>query len=111
MMYCPRCNNTHWTRTEASRAADHFAILRLKRSYRCNKCGRIQLGSVFLDFKWPKLSEKKRKKSPPKKENVKCPNCGGEVRRSRRRGLERFLIFWRAYRCSHCDIRFRSLKA
>ena len=112
MMHCPRCNNTHWTRTKARRAEDSLAILRLKRPYRCIKCDRIQLGSIFLDFKWPKISEKNRKRERRKKDspNVKCPACGGEVRRSRRRGIERLLIFWRAYRCSHCDIRFRSLK-
>ncbi|MBI2149534.1 MAG: hypothetical protein HYU27_02870 [Acidobacteria bacterium] len=112
MMYCPRCNNTHWVKTGKRRPEDRLAILRLKRPYKCIKCDRIQLGSIFLDYKWPKLfSRKKReKRSKADKEQVKCPHCGGAVRRSRRKGLERLLIFWRAYRCSQCDVRFLSFK-
>lgn len=112
MMYCARCNNTHWVKMEPRRSADRLAMLRLKRPYRCIKCDRIQLGSIFLDFKWSKLAKPKRKigRDKPNTSDLKCPECGGTVRRSRRRGIERLLFFTRAYRCSECATRFRTFK-
>ena len=112
MMYCPKCNNTHWVKIKPRRLADRLAILRLKRPYQCIKCDRIQLGSIFLDFKWSSPRKPKRKipRDKPNASDLKCPECGGSVRRSRRRGVERLLFFLRAYRCSQCEARFRTFK-
>jgi hypothetical protein len=81
----------------------------LKRPYRCIKCDRIQLGSIFLDFSLPKPRKAKRGFKEDEA-NLKCPECGGNARRSRRRGIERFLFFAKAYRCFQCQARFRAIK-
>jgi hypothetical protein len=108
MMYCPRCKNTHWVQTKPRHFADRMAVLRLKRPYKCIKCDRIQLGSIFLDFKWPKPSKPKRKtpRGKTSKPELKCPECGETVRRSHRRGIERLFFFTKAYRCKKCETRF-----
>ena len=108
MMYCPKCNNTHWVKTKPRHFTDRLGILRLKRTYKCIKCNRIQLGSIFLDFKWSTFSIAKRKKprNKPNKPALKCPECGGNTRRSHRKGIERLMFFTKAYRCAECKARF-----
>ena len=90
---------------------EQIAFLVLKRPYRCIKCDRIQLGSIFLDFTLSRprkpRRKKERKETPPL--NLKCPECGGSVRRSRRHGVERLFFFAKAYRCSECEHRFRNI--
>jgi hypothetical protein len=111
MMYCPRCNNTHWEPVEPRNFLDRLAILRLQRPYRCEKCDRVRLGWIFLDSN--SKPRKPRRKIPfatLRVEDMRCPECGGGVRRSRRNGLERWLIFIRVYRCMECRNRFRTLK-
>jgi hypothetical protein len=112
MMYCPRCNNTHWIRTKRKTILERISLLALKRPYRCKKCDRVQLGSIFLDFTLSGPRKPKRKIARDKKDSsdLKCPECGGNVRRSHRRGLERVLFFTRAYRCFDCEARFRTIK-
>src|SRR5690349_21775679 len=112
MMYCPRCNNTHWVPTEGRDVLEQLAWVILKRPYRCIKCDRVQLGSLFLDFHLtgPRKPKRKIPRDKKKIQDLKCPECGSSVRRSRRRGLERLLFFTRAYRCSDCDARFRTFK-
>jgi DNA-directed RNA polymerase subunit RPC12/RpoP len=106
-MYCPRCNNTHWLIARPRDWLDRLAILRLKRPYRCIKCERVRLGYIFLDFRTsrPRKREKKQHESI-----LKCPWCGGVVRRTHRKALERLLFFVRAYRCIECQARFRTFK-
>src|SRR5258706_4973498 len=106
MMYCPRCNNTHWDKIKGRHFKDHLAILRLKRPFRCTKCDRVRLGSVFLDFSWSRVRKSKRKPpiSKSEAENMRCPECGGGVRRSHRGTIERLLFFVQAYRCLHCQV-------
>src|SRR5438094_328516 len=112
MMYCPRCNNTHWVKIKARDYRDRLAILRLKRPYRCTKCDRTRLGSIFLDFTLSRPRKPKRKVPVDKSDTsvLRCPECGGGVRRSRRHAIERLLFFIRAYRCLQCKARFRTLK-
>jgi DNA-directed RNA polymerase subunit RPC12/RpoP len=94
MLYCPGCNNTHWTPT-GKFSVLHF--LRLKRELKCGKCGKIMLGSIFLDT------------GSVKDRRVPCPECKARSSRSRRKGMERLLIFVRAYRCQECKHRFHRL--
>jgi DNA-directed RNA polymerase subunit RPC12/RpoP len=89
---------------------EQLAWLVLKRPYRCIKCDRIQLGFIFLDFHSPGRQKPRHKSRKKQAEEIKCPECGGTVRRSRRRGIERLLFFSKAYRCSECEIRFRTFK-
>src|SRR5262245_29485305 len=113
MMQCKRCNNTHWVKAAGHLRKYPFAILRLHRPYKCIKCGRIQTGSIFFIDKWAEYSEKrnKRREALRKTAKLRCPKCGSEVRRSRRRGLELIFIFWRAFRCLKCRKRFWSLQS
>jgi uncharacterized protein with PIN domain len=112
MMYCPRCNNTYWVRSRPRDVSERLAILRLKRPYRCTKCGRMRLGSIFLDFKWfgPRKPKRKFVRDKGSASSLTCPECGSGVRRSRRRALERVLFFLKAYRCVDCRARFWTLK-
>src|SRR5437867_4496560 len=111
MMYCRRCNNTHWEKMKPRGVIERLALLRLKRPYRCTKCSRIKLGSIFLNFRPRKPSVRSRKERHHKKiSDMKCPRCGAPVRRSHRRGLERLLFFTKAYRCGECETRFRSFR-
>jgi transcriptional regulator NrdR family protein len=112
MMYCPRCNNTHWKPTEGRKLRERLAWLLLRRPYRCIKCERIQLASIFLDFQWPGPRKPRRKIARDQGDitELKCPECGGSVRRSRRRGIERLMFFAKAYRCSECTARFKTFK-
>ena len=92
---------------------DRLAILRLHRPYLCIKCKRVRLGWVFLDFtlRRPTLHPKRKIAfDKPHLVDLRCPECGGDVRRSRRTLIERMLIFIRPYRCLRCDVRFRTLK-
>jgi len=109
MMYCRRCNNTHWERTKPQGLLERLAFLRLQRPYRCTKCGRIKFGSIFLNFKHSKTSMRNLKEHHKSKE-MKCPRCGGHVRRSHRHGIEKLLFFTKTYRCSECETRFRKFK-
>src|SRR5205085_8961955 len=95
MMYCRRCNNTHWARIKPRGFRDHLAILSLRCPYRCLKCERVRLGWLFSDSK--------------KKPAVTCPECGSKAQRTRRKPFERALLFIRAYRCLNCKARFRTL--
>jgi uncharacterized protein with PIN domain len=107
MMYCRRCNNTHWAKTQARNALDRLALLILRRPYQCNKCERIQLGSIFIDIK--ARSRKRQRRILQQRTDhskIKCPECGGTVHRCRRRTIERLLVFTRAYRCFKCEARF-----
>ena len=113
MMYCPRCNNTHWVTGEPRGLLDNLSWLVLRRRYRCIKCDHSRFGSVFLDFQTSKPLKPKRKIARDRKDitELRCPECGGEnIRRSRRRGFERLLLFSRAYRCAACEVRFRTIK-
>lgn len=91
---------------------EQLALLLLRRPYRCIKCDRIQLGSIFLDFQWRGPRKPRRKVARDRDDitEMKCPECGGPVRRSRRRGFERLMFFSRAYRCSECEARFKTFK-
>src|SRR5262245_59789961 len=95
MMYCPRCNNTYWIRIDPRGIKDRIAVLRLKRPYRCVKCERVRLGSIFLKFVEPEL---------------KCPKCGSDVRRAHRSPWERMILIVRPYRCLKCQARFRKFR-
>jgi len=79
-------------------------LLGLRREYRCLKCEKVLVGSIFMDTSTLKRSFRKRKESKPKL--PACPACGKDVRRSHRKGLERLLPFWRVYRCKECRHRF-----
>jgi DNA-directed RNA polymerase subunit RPC12/RpoP len=94
MLYCPSCNNTHWT---ATGNFNILAFLRLKRELKCGKCGKIVLGSIFVDT------------GVVKERKVHCPACNARSKRSRRTGLVRLLIFVRAYRCQACKHRFHKV--
>jgi DNA-directed RNA polymerase subunit RPC12/RpoP len=100
MLYCPRCNNTHWTPAEMKGMRPLLAVLTLQRPYSCLKCGKITLGSVFLERR-----SLNRDKSP----KVDCPRCGSATHRSRRQSVERLIPWLKAYRCSNCNSRFRRL--
>jgi transcriptional regulator NrdR family protein len=40
----------------------------------------------------------------------RCPRCQSkDVNRSHRKGYEKFLVFWRMYRCDDCQHRFAAL--
>src|SRR5262249_47054940 len=106
MMKCPGCNNTHWIRSAPRGFADRLAILRLKRPYRCLKCNSVRLASIFTDFT-SDPDEHKFNLAQTVMWELKCPECGGRVRRSRRNVLERLVFFVRAYRCLACRTRFR----
>ena len=111
MMYCPRCNNTHWVKTNHRNLKDRLAILLLRRPLRCIKCDRVRLGSIFLDFK--PLGARKPKRKIARDNDIselKCPQCGSSVRRSHRRSIERLIFFIRAYRCLDCRTRFRTVR-
>jgi DNA-directed RNA polymerase subunit RPC12/RpoP len=95
MLYCPGCNNTHWTATGKFRV---LAFLRLKRELKCGKCGKIMFGSIFVDTGTAK-----------KERRVLCPTCKARSVRSRRTALERLLIVVRPYRCQECKLRFHKL--
>jgi hypothetical protein len=111
MIYCPRCNNTHWVTTRHRDWLDRLAILRLKRPYRCIKCDRVRLGTIFLDFGISRPRQTRRKLVENEDAPLlKCPTCGGVVRRAHRRMIERLLFFVRAYRCLECQSRFRTFK-
>jgi DNA-directed RNA polymerase subunit RPC12/RpoP len=105
MLYCPRCNNTHWKRVAAKGAADRLLRLRLKRQYRCLKCDKVLTASIFADFEWHMFRSRPRRSAEPR-----CPACGNSSRRSRRQLLERLFPFWRAYRCNECSRRFRAFQ-
>jgi hypothetical protein len=108
-MHCPKCNNTNWVIAEHRSFMDRLAILRLKRPYQCIKCERIRLGWVFLRL----LSHATVSHSRPsdaKWDELKCPECGGDVRRSHRRTIDRMLFFLTPYRCLECRTRFRIVK-
>src|SRR5215470_483506 len=112
MMYCPRCNNTHWTITKPRGWLDRLAILRLKRPFLCIKCERVRLGSIFLDLRTSMFRKPRRKREENQHGSIlKCPSCGGVVRRVHRKMLERALFFVRAYRCIECQTRFRTFRA
>lgn len=91
---------------------EQMAWLILRRPYRCIKCDRVQLGSVFLDFHLGGARKPKRKVARDHKDisKLKCPECGSAVRRSRRKGIEKLIFFARAYRCHECEARFRTYK-
>jgi DNA-directed RNA polymerase subunit RPC12/RpoP len=110
MMYCRRCNNTHWEKSEPQGLLEWLAFLRLQQPYRCTKCGRIKFGSIFLNFKRSNAAMRNSKEQHRKSRVMKCPRCGGHVRRSHRKGIEKLLFFTKTYRCSECETRFRKLK-
>src|SRR5215831_1170163 len=112
MMYCPRCNNTHWVKAAARDFCDNLSWLALTRLYRCIKCDGVQRGSVFLDFHLSTPRKPRRRIAWDRQDSSEliCPQCGGGVRRSRRRGLEQLLFFSRAYRCLACEARFRTVR-
>ena len=90
---------------------ERLSFLLLRRPYRCIKCQRVQLGFLFLDFHWQSVCNLKRKTTARDTKTLaelKCPECGGQVWRSRRRGVERLLFFTKAYRCCECEARFRT---
>jgi hypothetical protein len=93
MLYCPRCNNTHWSPTEQTKL---LLLLRLKKELQCGKCGKVMPGSIFM-----------RTSGTEKERKVHCPSCTASATRSRRTGFERLLFFLRAYRCKECKTRFR----
>jgi hypothetical protein len=95
MLYCPSCNDTHW---KATRNLKILALLRLKKELQCGKCGKILLGSIFLN------TERK-----PDRRTL-CPACKAKAVRSRRKGIERLMFFIRVYRCQSCKNRFRKLQ-
>ena len=101
-MRCPRCNNTHWLPEPRRLASDYLKLLALKRPFRCLKCDKIMSGLFWLSE--GRSIPKKRSASRP------CPKCGETTQRSRRRRLERVLVFWRAYRCGKCEVRFLSYR-
>lgn len=110
MLYCPRCNNSHWARVAAKTAAERLLVLVLRRRYRCLKCNKVMSASIFTDFKWPRLG------IPRKKKHIKgtgkgtvCPKCGKAARRSHRLIWERLLLVMKTYRCTECRHRFRGL--
>src|SRR5437016_405626 len=98
MLYCRRCNNTHWKRIAPKTVAERLLILGLKRQYLCLKCNKVTVASIFADIDWHRSKSKKPKKAKSNP-TVKCPKCDGETRRSRRKGFERLVPFMRAYRC------------
>jgi DNA-directed RNA polymerase subunit RPC12/RpoP len=75
-----------------------LAAFTLKRTYRCLKCDKVMLGSIFLE---------RRAGNRDKPSKIKCPQCGETTHRSRRSAIERIIPYLRAYRCSKCDSRFR----
>src|SRR5688572_33431649 len=95
MLYCPSCNNTHWTATRKHKV---LALLRLKKELKCGKCGKLALGSIFL------------KTGNTVDRRPLCPDCKIRAVRSRRKGIERFIFFIRVYRCQSCKSRFRKLQ-
>lgn len=98
-MRCPRCNNTHWIPEPRQLATDYARLVVLQRPFRCLKCDKIMNGPFWLSGG---RSKPKNKQGAGRA----CPKCGEPARRSRRRRLERMLIFWRAYRCGKCEVRF-----
>jgi DNA-directed RNA polymerase subunit RPC12/RpoP len=94
MLYCPGCNNTHWTPTGKFKI---LAAIRLKRELKCGKCGKLKFGSIFLDT------------GSVKDRRVLCPTCNSRSIRSRRTTWERLLVFVRPYRCQECKLRFHKL--
>jgi len=109
MLYCPRCNNTHWSRVQTNTFRQALLNVTLRNRYRCMKCEKVVVASMFTDMQWPRLrSRKKRKRKATQQQDPACPSCGKTAtRRSRRKGLERLFPFWRAYRCTDCDHRFK----
>ena len=87
-------------------------LLLLERPYRCLKCNRIRLGSVFLSFtsSVPRMPRRKVIFDNPIRQNMRCPECGGDVRRAHRNVFEKVLIFVRVYRCINCRTRFRAVR-
>jgi hypothetical protein len=107
MLYCPRCNNTHWKALRPKNFSRRLLIFTLRRDYQCLKCDKVLLASLFHDEDWFRslfqLSPGKSNSTYP--EPV-CPECGQTTHRARRKGLERIFFFGRAYRCSDCEYRF-----
>jgi len=109
MMYCPKCNNTHWARIEPRNWMDQIAMLRLRRPYQCTKCERVRLGPLFLDHTPVGPRKSRRQADKVRAAALKCPHCGGVVRRSHRTWMERLLFIIKTYRCTDCRERFRKL--
>jgi len=102
MMYCVNCRNMHWGPAGFKRLRDYVALLLLVRPYRCQKCNIIQSGFILnVD------SSGRRRDRPQQNAEAKCPACGAHARRVRRSFVERLLVFFHAYECSACGIRFR----
>src|SRR5688572_26240457 len=95
MLYCPSCNDTHW---KATRSRKLLALLRLKKELQCGKCGKVLLGSIFLNT------------GNTADRRARCPACKAKAVRSRRKGIERLIFFIRAYRCQSCKNRFRKVQ-
>lgn len=106
MLYCPRCNNTHWARVAAKTTNEQLLVIGLKRRYRCLKCDKILTASIFTDFRWPRPASSRNKTKKKKSDSPACPKCQHETRRSRRKGVERLLVFGKVYRCDECGNRF-----
>lgn len=54
---------------------------------------------MFLDLGTAKAKDR----------SAHCPACKAKAKRSRRKGLERLLFFFGAYRCQECKHRFYRL--
>ena len=108
MLYCPRCNNTHWARMPLTTFGQYLLLLTFMQRFRCLKCEKVVVAHLLTDIRWPRLRLKRLLRGGRSHHDApKCKKCGKETQRSHRSGKERLVPFVRAYRCTACQHRFR----